>query len=127
MTKYITFAVVDMLYPYNGIFGGCLLNTSDATLHSGYLYLKVPATFRVIYVFGSQKDARNIKQGFEPGHKNVHFLREEPEQHQQSVCPLKAKALAKYKQVIEADGEFKKVPLVPRVPDIAVCIGTETS
>jgi hypothetical protein len=78
-TKYITFNIIDMLYPYNAIFGRGLLNTFEATLHSGYLCLKVPATFRVISIFGSQQDVRNIKKGFASGHKNVHFLQEEPE------------------------------------------------
>jgi hypothetical protein len=63
-----------MLYPYNAIFGRGLLNTFEAALHSGYLCLKIPASFRVISVFGNQKDVRNIEQGFTPGHKNVHFL-----------------------------------------------------
>jgi hypothetical protein len=76
-TKYITFDVVDMHYPYNVIFGRGLLNIFKAALHSGYLCLKVLATFRIISVFGSQKDARNIEQGFAPSHKNVHFVREE--------------------------------------------------
>jgi hypothetical protein len=52
-TEYITFDVVDMAYPYNAIFGTGLLNTFEATLHSAYLCLKVPATFGVITVFGS--------------------------------------------------------------------------
>jgi hypothetical protein len=54
---YITFHVVGMLYPYNAIFKRGLLNTFKAALHSGYLYLKIPATFNVIFVFGSQQDA----------------------------------------------------------------------
>jgi hypothetical protein len=45
-TEYITFDVVDMPYSYNAIFRRGLLNTFEATLHSAYLYLKVPATFR---------------------------------------------------------------------------------
>jgi hypothetical protein len=52
-SKYITFDVVDMPYPYNAIFGRGLLNTSEAALHSAYLYLKVPVTFGIIFVFGS--------------------------------------------------------------------------
>jgi hypothetical protein len=76
-TKYIIFDVVDMLYPYNAIFGRGLLNTFEVVLHSCYLYIKITATFRVISIFGSQKEARNIKQGFTPGHKNVLFLRED--------------------------------------------------
>jgi hypothetical protein len=34
-TKYTTFDVVDMPYPYNAIFGSGLLNTFEAALHSG--------------------------------------------------------------------------------------------
>jgi hypothetical protein len=68
-----------MLYPYNTIFRRGLLNT----LHSGYLCLKVRATFSIIIVFGCQKEARNIECGFAPGHKNGHFLREHTEKHEQ--------------------------------------------
>jgi hypothetical protein len=73
-TEYITFDVNDMLYPYNAIFVIGLLNTFEPALHSCYLYLKILATFRVISIFGSQQDARNVEKGFVPGHKNVHFL-----------------------------------------------------
>jgi hypothetical protein len=55
-----------MHYPYNVIFERGLLNTFEAALHSGYLGLKILATFGVISIFGSQKDARNIEQGFAP-------------------------------------------------------------
>jgi hypothetical protein len=72
-TKYITFNVVDMTYPYNAIFGRGLLNTFEATLHSAYLCLKIPVTFGVIIVFGSQQEARNIEKGFALGHRNMHF------------------------------------------------------
>jgi hypothetical protein len=54
-TEYVTFDVIDMLYPYNAIFERGLLNTFEAALHLGYLCLKIPATFRVISDFGSQK------------------------------------------------------------------------
>jgi hypothetical protein len=52
-TKYITFDVVDILYPYNASFGRDLLNTFEAALHSGYLNLKILANFGVRSVFGS--------------------------------------------------------------------------
>jgi hypothetical protein len=51
--EFITFDIVDMIYPYNAIFGRGLLNTFEAALHSAYLCLKIPTTFRVISVFGS--------------------------------------------------------------------------
>jgi hypothetical protein len=43
-TEYITFDIIDMLYPYNAIFRRGLLNT-----------------FEAISVYGSQKDGRNIE------------------------------------------------------------------
>jgi hypothetical protein len=55
------------------------LNTFKASMHLGYLYLKVPTTFGIIIVFDSQKEARSIERGFAPRHKNVHFLREDAE------------------------------------------------
>jgi hypothetical protein len=73
-TEYITFDVVDMAYPYNAIFGRGLLNTFKAAFNLAYLCLKVPATFRVRTVFGSQQETRNIEKGFAPDHKNVYFL-----------------------------------------------------
>jgi hypothetical protein len=54
-TEYITFDVVDMLYPYNAIFGGGFLHTEEAVLHSLYLCFKIPATQGVILVHGNQK------------------------------------------------------------------------
>jgi hypothetical protein len=73
-TEYITFDVVNMTCPYNAIFGRGLLNTFEATLHSAYLCLKIPTTFGVTIIFGSQQEATNIEKGFAPSHKNVHFL-----------------------------------------------------
>jgi hypothetical protein len=65
-TEYITLDVVHMLYPYNAIFRRGLLNTFEVVLHPGYLYLKVPATFSIITVFGSQKETRTIERGLAP-------------------------------------------------------------
>jgi hypothetical protein len=59
------------------------LNTFEVVLHLAYLCLKVPATFSVITVFDSQKEARNIEHGFAPRHNNVHFLREDTNQPEQ--------------------------------------------
>jgi hypothetical protein len=66
-TEYITFDIMDMLYPYNAIFGRGLLNTFEAALHSAYICLKVPATFGAITVNGNQKEARDIERGFALG------------------------------------------------------------
>jgi hypothetical protein len=61
-TEFITFDVVDMIYPYNTIFRRGLLNMFEAALHSAYLCLKIPVTFGVISVFGRQQEARNTRQ-----------------------------------------------------------------
>jgi hypothetical protein len=122
-TEYITFDVVDMPYPYSAIFGRGLLNTFEPALHSAYLCLKLPAAFGVISLFGSQQEARNIEKGFTSGHKNVHILREQPDEPKQH----KAEPLEEHRKIIKAEGEFKKLPLHPRVPDQTICIGIEAS
>jgi hypothetical protein len=119
-TEYITFDVIDMTYPYNAIFGRSLLNTFEAALHLTYVCLKIPATFGVITVFDTQQEARNIEKGFALGHKNVHFLREQPEQHETQPS-------AECRKVIKAEDEFQKVPLDPRVPDKTICISTKAN
>jgi hypothetical protein len=124
-TKYITFDAVDMIYSYNAIFGWGLLNTFEAALHSAYLCLKVPATFDVITIFDSQKEARNIERGFAPGHKNMHFLREDTDQPEQPSP--KQEILAEFKKPIKAEGDFIRVTLDPRVPDRTVWIRAEMS
>jgi hypothetical protein len=62
-----------------------------------------------------------------PGHKNVHFLWEEPEQHNTFTDPHKVEVPTEHKKAIKAEGEFKKVPIDPRVFDKAVCIDAEVS
>jgi hypothetical protein len=124
-TEYITFDVVDMLYPYNAIFGQGLLNTFEAALYSAYLCLKVPSTFDVITVFGSQKEARNIARGFALGHKNVHFLREDANQPEQPLP--KQEILVEFKKAIEVEGDSTRLALDPSVPDRTVSIGVELS
>jgi hypothetical protein len=52
----------------------------------------------------SQKEARNIERGFAPGHKNVHFLREDTDQPEQPSP--KQEISAEFKEAIEAEGDF---------------------
>jgi hypothetical protein len=115
-----------MLYPYNAILGSGLLNTFEVALHLAYPYLKVPATFGVITIFGSQNEARNIERGFAPEHKNVHFLREDIDQPEEQPLP-KQEISAQLKKAIKAEGDFTKLALDPRVPDRTMCIGAEIS
>jgi hypothetical protein len=126
-TEYIAFNVVDMLYPYYAIFGRGLLNTFEAALHLGYLYHKVPATFGIITVLGRQKEARSIERGFTPGHKNMHFLREDGDQHETEQPFSKQEILAEFKKAIEAKGDFNRVALDPIVPDNTACISAKMS
>jgi hypothetical protein len=114
--EYITFDVVDMHYLYNTIFCRGLLNTFEATLHSAYLCLKVPALLGLISIHDSQKDARNIEHGFAPGHRNVNCLQEEAK-GRYDTSRTKGKANIASKPAIEPKCETKRVPLDPRVPD----------
>jgi hypothetical protein len=126
-TEYITFNMVNMLYPYNVIFERGLLNNLKAALHSGYLCFKIPATFSIITVFGNQKEARSIERGFALGHKSLHFTRGDVEQHKQAQPSSKQEISAEFKKAIEVEGDFNRVALNPRVPNKIVCTGAEMS
>jgi hypothetical protein len=110
-TEHITFNVVGMHYPYNTIFIRGLLNTFEAALHSVYLCLKVPAALGVISIHGNQKEARNIEQGFTPGHKNVNCLQDG------KIGASRRKEAFANKLAIEPKCETKRVLLDPRVLD----------
>jgi hypothetical protein len=121
-TEYITFDVVFMNYPYNAIFGICLLNTFKVALHSIYLRLKIPAALVVILVHGTEKDARNIEKGFAPGHRNVNCLQDEKSDNANDASANKSKERFTDKLAIEPECETKRVLLDPRVSDKTVMI-----
>jgi hypothetical protein len=114
-----------MHYPYNTIFHRGLLNTFKAALHSAYLCLKEPALLGVISIHSSQKDARNIEQGFTPGHRNVNCLQEAKGGGQQDSSMPEAEAGMRSKAAIEPKCETKRVPLDPRVPDKTVMVAQD--
>jgi hypothetical protein len=97
----------------------------QSLLHSIYLCLKVPATFGVVTVFDSQKEAKNIEHGFALCHKNVRFLREDTNQPKQPSP--RQEISVEFKKAIKAEGDFTRLALDPRVPDSTVCIGAEIS
>jgi hypothetical protein len=125
-TEYITFNVVNMSYPYNAIFERGLLNTFEATLHSLYLCLKVPASMGVITIHGSQKDARNIEQGFALGHRNMNCLQDERVENGSNTAKGMNEGTFTGRP-IEPECESRKVPLDPRVPDKAMMISQDLS
>jgi hypothetical protein len=126
-TEYITFDVVGMNYPYNVIFGRGILNSFEATLHSAYLCLKIPAVLGVITVHDNQKYARNIEQGFTLGHRNANFLQDEKSESTNDASANKNKESFTDKPAIEPECEIKRVPLDPRVPDKIVMISQDLS
>jgi hypothetical protein len=113
-----------MSYPYNTIFGRGFLNTFEAVLHSLYLCLKIPTSQGVISVHGNQKDARNIEQGFTPGHRNVNCLHDGKTEDSTSITGKQNNASFKSRP-INLECEIKIVPLDPRVPDKMVTISQD--
>jgi hypothetical protein len=126
-TEYITFDVVDMYYPYNAIFGRGLLITFKATLHSAYLYLKVPDALGVISIHGSQEDARNIEQSFVLSHRNISCLQDEKIESCNDTSTTRSREGSASKLAIEPECVTKKVPLDPRVPDGTTMISQDLS
>jgi hypothetical protein len=125
LTEYRTFDVVDMHYPYNAIFGRGLLNTFEVALHSAYLCLKVLATLGVISIHGSQKDARNIEQGFVLGHRNINYLQNEKAESCNDTSTTRSREGFASKPAIEPECETKRVLLDPRVLDRIVMISQD--
>jgi hypothetical protein len=123
--KFVTFDVVDMHYPYNTILSRGLLNTFEVALHSAYLCLKVQASWGVISMHDSKKDARIIEQYFALGHKNVNCLQEAEGGGQQDPRTPKANVAIGNKAAIKLKCETKRVPLSPRVPDKIVMISQD--
>lgn len=76
-TKYITFDVVDLYYPYNAIFGRSFANKFNAAIHMGYLCMKIPALHGILTVYGSQKEARNIERAIYKSQRNVNSVNTE--------------------------------------------------
>jgi hypothetical protein len=75
-TEYLSFNVVEMYYPYNGILGRGFLNKFEAIIHQAYMCVKIPATQGVITIWGHQNDGRNLERGRTPGQRNVNALDE---------------------------------------------------
>ena len=115
-----------MHYPYNTIFGRGLLNIFEAAFHSAYLCLKILAPQGVLSILGSQKEARNIEQSFAPGHKNVHFLREDPSKD--LLISEEKEKIDRNETIkaIKAHCETKRVSLDPEIPNKSVLIGDDS-
>jgi hypothetical protein len=126
-TEYITFDIMDMNYPYIAIFGRGLLNTFEAALHSAYLCLKIPAAIGVIALYDNQNNARNIEQGFAPGHRNVNCLQDEKSESTNDTIANKNKESFADKPTIKPECETKRAPLDPRMPDKTVMISHDLS
>jgi hypothetical protein len=78
----------------------------------------------VISVQGNPNDARNIEQGFAPGHRNVNCLQDEKAQGCSSIT-RKENEGSFASRPIEPECETKRVPLDPRVPDKTVMISQD--
>jgi hypothetical protein len=81
-TEYLSFDVVEMYYPYNGILGRGFLNKFEAIIHQAYLCMKIPAMLGIITTWGHQNDGRNLERGRTPGQRNVHALDEAVESNE---------------------------------------------
>jgi hypothetical protein len=75
----------------------------------------------------AKKDARNIEQGFTPGHMNVNCLQDEEAEGCYDASAAKSEASIVRKLAIELECETKRVSLDPRVPDRAVKISQDLS
>jgi hypothetical protein len=122
-TEYLSFDVVEMYYPYNGILGRGFLNKFEVVIHQAYLCVNIPAMQEVITIWGNQNDGRNLERGRTPGQRNVHALDE----------AVKGKEVDKQSKAdrekvnMQPDCDTKWVLLDAMVLDQTVIIGSDLS
>ena len=68
----MTFDIVDMVYPYNGIIGRGPINKLKAAIHGLYLCMKIIGPQGSISVYRDQQTDCNIERDFVPRQHNVH-------------------------------------------------------
>jgi hypothetical protein len=122
-TKYLSFDVVEMFYPYNGILGRGFLNKFEAIIHHAYLCMKIQATLGIIIIWGHQNDGCNVERGRTPGQRNVHTLDEAVESNEAEKQPK----LDREKVNMQPDCDTKRVLLDAMVLDQTVVIGSDLS
>jgi hypothetical protein len=87
----------------------------------------VPALLGVISIHGCQKDARNIKQGFAPGHRIISCVQEDEAKGRQDSSIAKSEATIMNRPTNGAECETKRVPLDRRVSYKVVMISQNLS
>jgi hypothetical protein len=122
-TKYLSFDVVEMYYPYNGILGREFLNKFEAIIHQAYLCMKIPAMLGIITIWRHQNDGRNLERGHTPGQRNVHALDEVVENNEAEKQPKADRE----KVNMQPNCDTKRVLLDAMVLDQTVVIGSDLS
>jgi hypothetical protein len=122
-TEYLSFDVVEMYYPYNGILGMGFLNKFEAVIHQAYLCMKILATLGVITIWGHQNDDRNLERGRTLGQRNVHALDEAVKSNEVEKQPKADRE----KVNMQPDCDTKRFLLEAMVLDQTVVIGSDLS
>jgi hypothetical protein len=120
-TKFMTFDIVDLYYPYNAFFGRGFANKFNAAIHMGYLCIKILALHGTITVHGSQKEARNIERAIYKSQRNINSV-----ESAKGNAP-KPLDMPKGKTDLKDQEETKSIPLQNVVPDRKVTIGGNLS
>jgi hypothetical protein len=122
-TESLSFDVVEMYYPYNGILGRGFLNKFEAVIHQAYLCIKIPTSQGVITIWGHQNDGRNLERGRTPGQRNVHALDEAVQGKEMEKQPKADNE----KVNMQPDCDTKRVLLDAMAVDQTVIIGSDLS
>jgi hypothetical protein len=122
-TEYLSFDVVEMYYPYNGILGRGLLNKFEAIIHQAYLCVKIPVTQWIITIWVHQNDGRNLERGHTPGQRNIHALDEAVRSKEEEKQPK----VDNEKVNMHPNCDTRKVLLDAMVLDQTVIIGSDLS
>jgi hypothetical protein len=117
-TEVITFDVVDLVYPYNAIFGRNTIKKFAAVIHQGYLLMKIPTAARVISVYGSQEEARRAERNTSVHNRQVHII---DEAEGSDVVPeIEQKAEAQMRQLLKK-AETERMKVVDDTRTVPLC------
>jgi hypothetical protein len=126
-TEYLSFDVVEMYYPYNGILGRGFLKKFEAIMHQAYLCIKIPVTLGVTTIWGHQNDDSNLERGRTPGQPRERPHPRPTKQAVESNAMEKQPKADREKVNMQPDCETKHVLLDAMVLDQTVIIGSNLS
>lgn len=119
-TETITFDIVNMDYPYTGIFGRGVTNKFEVVIKQSYLCMKRPSPFGIIAVYRDQLASRRIEGKPTPGYSLINEVAKKPNEEDKRKHH---EGRSNFSPRAQAGEDSQKTPVSATVPDKCVHIG----